>query len=258
VVAKLIFAPGDHGRACICDECIGVCNALLKDDPADQRARVVPEGSIFQTPFEKATPSAQRIAERIQKLEAKARSKVKEREAPARRVVLGLGISLDGYIARKNGAVDFLFMPRDYSMAPFFKTVDTAIMGRKTYDAAVAMGGGSFGKSMNSYVFSHSLPAGECNGVTITSQTPASLIAEIRTRKGKNIWLMGGGELAREFLKADLVDELYLGVVPVLLGEGIPLFPGGFPQRDFRLIENKTYSQGLIALKYERSVQKTK
>ena len=63
---------------------------------------------------------------------------------------------------------------------------------------------------------------------------------------------MGGGELARDFLKADLVDELYLGVVPVLLGEGIPLFPSGFPQRDFSLVENKTFSQGMIALKYKR------
>jgi len=63
---------------------------------------------------------------------------------------------------------------------------------------------------------------------------------------------MGGGELARSFLKADLVDELCLGIVPVLLGKGIPLFPSGFPQRDFALVENKTYSRGLIALKYQR------
>ena len=63
---------------------------------------------------------------------------------------------------------------------------------------------------------------------------------------------MGGGELARDFLKADLVDELYLGIVPALLGEGIPLFPSGFPQRDFSLVENKTYSKDMIALKYKR------
>jgi dihydrofolate reductase len=69
---------------------------------------------------------------------------------------------------------------------------------------------------------------------------------------------MGGGELAREFLKADLVDGLYLGVVPVLLGEGIPLFPTGFPQRNFALVENKTYDQGLIALKYDRARPKPK
>src|SRR6201997_1431316 len=170
-----------------------------------------------------------------------------------RKVVLGLGISLDGYIARLDDSVDFLFMPKDYSMGPFFRTIDTAIMGRKTYDAVLKMGGGSFGGSSTSYyVMSRSQPPGKRGGVTFTNQTPANLVAEIRKRHGKNIWHMGGGELAREFLKADLVDEIYLGVVPVLLGEGLPLFPSGFPQRNFALLENKTYSKGLIALKYER------
>jgi dihydrofolate reductase len=69
---------------------------------------------------------------------------------------------------------------------------------------------------------------------------------------------MGGGELARELLQHDLVDELYLGVIPLLLGEGIPVFPSGFPQRDFTLLENKTYSQSPVALKYERTRTKRK
>jgi dihydrofolate reductase len=170
-----------------------------------------------------------------------------------RSVVLGLGISLDGYIARPDGTLDFLFMPKDYSMAPFFATVDTALMGRKTFDAALKMGGGDFSKSpMATYVFSGSLPAGKRDGVIFTRQSPAALVRQIRKKKGRNIWLMGGGELARDFLKADLVDELYIGMVPVLIGEGIPLFPPGFPQREFSLVENKTYSKGLIALKYKR------
>ena len=173
-----------------------------------------------------------------------------------RKVILGLGISLDGYIARPDGAVDFLFMPRDYSMAPFFTSVDTAIMGRKTFDAALRMGagkGGSFGgSSIAFYVLSRSLPAGERDGVSVTGESPAALVARLRRRPGKHIWMMGGGELARAFLAADLIDELYLGIVPVLLGEGLPLFQGGFPQRNLRLIENKTYSKGLIALEYQR------
>ena len=175
-----------------------------------------------------------------------------------RKVVLGLGISLDGYIARPDGAVDFLFMPKGYSMASFFATIDTALMGRKTYDVSRKMGGGSFGPSMAAYVFSRSLSPGERDGLTFVNDSPAAFIAQLRKRPGKNIWLMGGGELARDFLKADLVDELYLGIVPVLLGEGIPLFPSGFPQRDFTLVENKTYSKGLIALKYERAGPKAK
>jgi dihydrofolate reductase len=175
-----------------------------------------------------------------------------------RKVVLGVGISLDGYIARPNGEVDFLFMPKDYSMAPFFATIDTAIMGRKTYDVARKMGGGSFRSPIKSYVFSHSQPPGERDGVMFTNQSPTELVGELRKRAGKNIWLMGGGELARGFLKADLVDELHLGVVPVLLGEGIPLFPAGFPQQEFSLIENKSYSKGLIAVKYDRVRSKNK
>ncbi len=172
-----------------------------------------------------------------------------------RKVVLGLGVSIDGYIARPSGAVDFLFMPKDYSMAPFFATIDTAVMGRKTLDAA---GGAFSGSAMATYVLSRSQPPGKRSGITFTDQSPAALIRQIRKKPGKNIWLMGGGELAREFLKADLVDELYIGMVPVLLGEGIPLFPNGFPQRDFTLVENKTYSRGMIALKYQRARSKAK
>jgi len=176
-----------------------------------------------------------------------------------RKVVLGLGISLDGYIARPDGAVDFLFMPKDYSMGPFFATIDTAVMGRKTYDVALKMGGGSYGGSgMKSYVFSHSQPPGERGGVTSVNDSSKSFIEKLRKRSGKNIWLMGGGELARSFLKEDLVDELYIGIVPVLIGEGLPLFPSAFPQREFSLLENKTFSQGLIALKYARARKKSK
>ena len=170
-----------------------------------------------------------------------------------RKVVLGLGISIDGYIARLNGAVDFLFMPKDYSMAPFFATIDTTIMGRKTLDVALQMSGGSYPKSSTAtYVFSRSKPAVEHAGLVFVNQSPAKFIGQLRKKPGKDIWLMGGGELARDFLKADLVDEMYIGIVPTLLGEGIPLFPSGFPQREFALVENKTYSKGLIALKYNR------
>ena len=175
-----------------------------------------------------------------------------------RKVVLGLGISLDGYIARPDGAVDFLFMPKDYSGVPS-ATVDTAIMGRKSLEAGLKMGGGKFDSGgLAIYVFSHTQPPGERDGLTFVNESPASFVKKLRKRPGKNIWLMGGGELARDFLKADLVDELYIGMIPVLLGEGIPLFPSGFPQRNFSLIENKTYSRGMIALRYRRVPTKSK
>src|SRR5258707_6108241 len=119
-----------------------------------------------------------------------------------RKVVLGLGISLDVYIAGADGAVDFLFMPKDYSMGPFFATIDTAVMGRKTYDAALKMGGGGFGDSkMKSYVLSLSQPPGERGGVIFVNESPKSFVRQLRDRPGKNNWLMGGVDLARDFLK---------------------------------------------------------
>jgi dihydrofolate reductase len=170
-----------------------------------------------------------------------------------RKIVYGVGISLDGYLARPDGAVDFLFMPKDYSMGPFFKTVDVGIMGRKTYDDAMKMTGGKFdGQGLDCYVMSRTLEPGKRNGATFVGEDMKKFVASLRKKNGKNIWLMGGGELAREFLKLDLVDEIHLGMVPVLLGEGRPLFPAGFPEREFALIENKSYGLGLVVVKYER------
>jgi dihydrofolate reductase len=174
-----------------------------------------------------------------------------------RSVILGLGVSLDGYIARPDGTFDFLFMPKDFSMAEFFAGVDTAIMGRKTYEVSKAMSGaadaGKSGPKITNYVFSRSLPSGEREGFIFVNQSPESLINTLRKAQGKNIWLTGGGQIARDFLIADLVDEIHLGVVPVLIGAGLPAFPAGFPQRNFELLENKSYSRGLISLKYIRA-----
>ena len=125
---------------------------------------------------------------------------------------------------------------------------DTTVDARKVFgvDVSLQMGGGSFGgSSMASYVLSRSQPPGQRHGATFVNQAPSELIAQIRKNPGKDIWLMGGGELAREFLKEDLVDELYLGVVPVLLGEGLPAFPRGFPQRDFALTEKNRVVAGV-------------
>ena len=172
-----------------------------------------------------------------------------------RKIIYAVGTSLDGYIARRDGSLDFLHLrPSNYSMGPFFKTIDVGLMGRKTYEAGVRMAGGKFeSHGLRCYIFSRSLPEGERDGAIFVREEPKRLVEELRRKKGKNIWLIGGGELAREFLKEDLVDELYCGIRPVLISEGIPLFAAGFPQREFTLTESKTHSGGVIALKYERA-----
>jgi dihydrofolate reductase len=103
-------------------------------------------------------------------------------------------------------------------------------MGRKTVDAAK---GASFDGSIKTYVFSRSRPSGEREGVTFVNESPESLVGELRKRTGKNIWMMGGGELGREFLKADLVDEIYLGIVPHCLGKGFRCFRVGSATKFF-------------------------
>ena len=103
-----------------------------------------------------------------------------------RKVVLGLGITLDGYIARPDGSVDFLFMPKDYSMAPFFATVDTAIMGRKSLEAGLKMGGGQFDSGgLATYVFSNSHPPGKRENFTYVNESPAVFVKRLRQQPGK-------------------------------------------------------------------------
>jgi dihydrofolate reductase len=101
-------------------------------------------------------------------------------------------------------------------------------------------------------VCSRSQAPGKRGGLIFVNDSPKVLVEKLRKAPGKNIWHMGGGELARAYFQDDLIDEMYLGVVPVLLGEGIPMFVARFPERKFALVENKTYSQGLIALRYKR------
>jgi dihydrofolate reductase len=154
-------------------------------------------------------------------------------EIKMRKVVLGLGISLDGYIARKNGAVDWLSMDWDYDWTAFFKTIDVVLMGRKSWDVVTGMNKKSKSKSkasnpygeMETYVFSRALQDTGVKGVEIISGNLREFIENLKQKDGKNIWLSGGGELAKSFLDENLVDEIYLGVTPLLLGSGLPLFP---------------------------------
>ena len=174
-----------------------------------------------------------------------------------RKVILGFGISLDGYIARRNGAIDFLVIDKEGEalMADFFSKIDTTIMGRKTAAGWVKMrDGGEIPDmpDMANYVVSRRWKPGKRDGFEVVSGSLTAFVKKLKRRSGKDIYLGGGGELARSFLEEDLVDELFLGVGPVLLGDGIPGFPGKFPQRDFKLTECKSYSDGSVGLRYQR------
>ena len=175
----------------------------------------------------------------------------------ARKVILGFGISIDGYIARRNGAIDFLVMDKEGEklMADFFAKIDTTVMGRKTAAAVAKLrksGEIPDMPGMTNYVISRRWKPGKREGFEVVSGSLTTFVRKLKRRAGKDIYLGGGGELARSFLQEDLVDELFIGVGPILLGDGIPGFPGKFPQREFKLTECKSYLNGSVGLRYER------
>jgi dihydrofolate reductase len=180
----------------------------------------------------------------------------------ARKIILGFGVSIDGYIARRNGAMDYLVIDKEGEsvMADFFAKVDTTIMGRKTATGMVKMRkSGEMPElpGMVYYVVSRRWKPGKRDGFEVVNGSLTAFVKKLKRRPGKDIYFGGGGELARSFLQEDLVDELFIGVSPVLLGDGITGFPGRFPQRDFKLTECKAYSNGSVALRYERMQTKT-
>ena len=180
----------------------------------------------------------------------------------SRRVILGFGISLDGYIARRNGAMDFLVIDKEGEalMADFFAKIDTTIMGRKTAVGMLKMrksGEMPETPGITNYVVSRRWKPGKRKEFEVVSGSLTAFVKKLKGRPGKDIYLGGGGELCRSFLQEDLIDELYIGVGPMLLGDGIPGFPGKFPQRDFRLTECKSYANGSVGLRYERMRTKT-
>ena len=180
----------------------------------------------------------------------------------SRKVILGFGISLDGYIARRNGAMDFLVLDKEGEalMADFFAKIDTTIMGRKTAVGMVKMrksGEMPETPGITNYVVSRRWKPGKRKEFEVVSGSLTAFVKKLKGRPGKDIYLGGGGELCRSFLQEDLIDELFIGVGPILLGDGIPGFPGKFPQRDFRLTECKSYANGSVGLRYERMRTKT-
>jgi dihydrofolate reductase len=174
-----------------------------------------------------------------------------------RKVIYSVGISLDGYIASPDGSVDWLnrvaakAKGEDFGMGSFFKGIDTVLMGRKTYEHALKLGMSKGGyPGMKNYIFSRTLPPGARDGVEFVSGSVGDLINKLRKSAGKNIWLCGGGELARQALQEHAVDEITLGVTPVLIGDGRPTFPALFPETDLALIECKQYKAGILGLTY--------
>lgn len=171
-----------------------------------------------------------------------------------RKVTFGGANSLDNYIARPDDAVDWLMWSNEASavMRDYWKTIDTIVMGRKTYEVGLRMskGKGNPYKGMKSYVFSRTLKQSQVEGVEIVSTDPAEFVRDLKAREGKDICVMGGGLLAKSLFEADLIDEIGFNIHPVLLGEGIPLFHKMNRQIDLELLECRPFKNGCVYVIY--------
>ncbi|MDQ0253537.1 dihydrofolate reductase [Evansella vedderi] len=169
-----------------------------------------------------------------------------------RNLVLFIATSLDGYIATKDESLDWLFKVEgegDNGYAKFYETVDTVLIGKKTYDWIMKHETGEFPyKNKECYVFTRS-PIEDNENVRFINDDITSFTNELKNQEGKNIWIVGGGELLQSFIKEKLVDEIILTIAPTVIGNGIPLFKEGDYQLDLTLKGTKNYNQ-FIELHY--------
>jgi dihydrofolate reductase len=170
-----------------------------------------------------------------------------------RKVTFGGANSLDNYLARPDHSVDWLRWGKEVSavMADYWKTIDTVLMGRKTYEVALQKGkGGGNYPGMKTCVFSRTLKEGSDGSVAIIAGDAADFVRKLKGQDGKDICLMGGGELARPLFEAGLIDEIGFNIHPVLLGSGIPLFHPMSRQIDLELLECRTFKNGCVLVTY--------
>jgi dihydrofolate reductase len=169
-----------------------------------------------------------------------------------RRVKLSVATSLDNYIARTDGAVDWLFDDgEDYGMTEFFACIDAVLLGRHTHDWMIKHGM-PFYPGIKNFVFTHQTGRDTYGGkVEYVSGHAAEFVRELKQQEGKAIWLCGGAELADELIRAKLVDEVIVAIHPRLLGRGIRLFGTVLPETELKLLEHKAWPSGLVSLTYE-------
>ena len=168
----------------------------------------------------------------------------------SRRLRYQVAVSLDGFIAGPNGEYDWIVPDPNVDFAALYKEFDTAVMGRKTYDVMKTQGGNGAMPGLDIVVFSRTILAAEYPGVRILNDDPRKIVAELKKKRGRDIWLFGGGELFRSLLDAGLVDTVEVALNPVLLGAGIPLLPPGSPAKLVLSDVKRLPASGMVALAY--------
>ncbi len=171
---------------------------------------------------------------------------------------LFIAMSLDGYIAGRNDDIDFLSMVEepgeDYGYSEFTQSIDTVVMGRKTYEKVLSFGLEFPHRNRKCYVFSSSR-TGTDDNVEFYSGPPDKLIEKIRGGTGKGIYCDGGANLVQQMINLDLMDQYIISIIPVILGSGIRLFEEASATIKLKLMYSRSYPSGLVQLCYRRKPQ---
>jgi dihydrofolate reductase len=171
-----------------------------------------------------------------------------------RKVIVHIATSADGYIARSDGDLEWLTSrpaPKGfYGMNAFMRSVDTKVLGRKTYEASLRMGAKFDSKNRNIVFSRHPPPADAPSGVEFVDAAIGPFVSRLREQPGKDIWLMGGGEIIASFLDAQAIDEFVISVAPVFIGEGIPLIARRHRHVPLELRSVERFEDGLVQLHY--------
>jgi dihydrofolate reductase len=162
--------------------------------------------------------------------------------------------SLDGYIARPDGAIDWLrpSAPVDYGYESFLAEIGTVVMGRKSYELARSFGEWPYPSARGLVITSQALDDMPPN-VTRVGADVTRLVTALRASGGKDVWIMGGAMTIGAFLEAQAIDRIDLFTIPILLGYGVPLFSGGRPETQLKFVSTQTYDKGLVRLSYQRA-----
>lgn len=167
-----------------------------------------------------------------------------------RRIILGVAVTLDGFIEGPNGEYDWCFTDQDYGMTDFLKRIDAILMGRKSFEISLKHEGENPWKDIETFVFSNSLKEVESPNVKLITGDIVSFVQELKQTKGKDIWFFGGSQLLTTFVNEGLIDEYWLSVHPLVLGSGKPLFQNVMTRKSLKLVSYKVYENGLVSLKY--------
>jgi dihydrofolate reductase len=163
-----------------------------------------------------------------------------------RKFIVYVATSADGFIARADGSVDWLDRPSpkgNYGMNTFYRSIDGAVLGRKTYDFAASHGMSIPCPGKKNYVLSRTLEKAANPEVTVVSDSVANFADRLRNEKGRNVWLMGGAESVAAFLDCGQVDEFIIHVIPKMIGEGIPLVAPRHRDLSLKLLASKEVSR---------------